>query len=145
MRLSTADIDSFQAFIHWIYTKEIDLPTVCEGKQYAYPTWLSFGRFWALAHYLDSTRLRDAVIDAMISKVEKNPGLGISVDTLKEIFDITPENSTIQRLLSRIASGSISVATLSDKDDSDKIPLAILKRMAKCFAAGLTKGDLISV
>ena len=101
IRLKDHEPDLFQAFVHWIDTKEIDLLHLVrpDGTKCLFPPWLSMGKLWALAHYLDHTPLRDATIDAMLHKMRGHPDVAIAPESLNAIFDTTPENSTIQRLL----------------------------------------------
>ncbi|CAK3776926.1 Hypothetical predicted protein [Lecanosticta acicola] len=97
----------------------------------AFPSWSSYGKLWALAHYLDHTPLRDAVIDCMLQKIEALPQLGVSLDTLCHIFESTPQNSTIQRLLLEYTAASMTPARL--QKEAEKLPFPVVIYLAwKC-------------
>lgn len=133
------EVESFHAFVHWVYSKEVALPTRMDenGRESRYPSWLSMGKLWALAHYLNHTRLRDATIDAMLRVMkDRRPRgrAGIRTESLIAILNMTPEGSTIQRLLLEY-----SLATIPEdkfKHDLTKLPQLLLQNLAWKFVAG---------
>lgn len=139
IRLKDHDPDLFQAFVHWVYTKEIDLLHLVrpDGTKCLFPPWLSMGKLWALAHYLDHTPLRDATIDAMLYKMRGHPDLAIAPDSLNAIFDTTPENSTIQRLLLEFSAARYPGS--HSKREIPKLPLALVHYLAAKFLAGASR------
>lgn len=92
------------------------------------------GKLWALAHYFDCTGFRDAMIDAMLRKMRDHPRIGISTDSLVAIFNLTPENSTIQRLLTEYTAATISVKEL--RGNGAQLPSTVMKHLAEAFVAG---------
>ena len=122
--------------MHWVYAKEIDLPNYIseDGRQSPFPTWLSLGKLWALAHYLDCIGFRDDIIDAMLRKMRDHPRIGISTDSLVAIFELTPENSTIQRLLTEYTAATISVKEF--QGNGAQLPSKWMRHLAEAFVAG---------
>lgn len=118
-----------------MYAKELDIPNYVSeyGRQSPYPSWLSMGKLWALAQYFDCTGLQDATIDAMLHKMRDHPEVAITPDSLVVIFNITPEDSTIQRLFLEFSAARFPEAQFQRR--TAKLPLALIKFLAAKFLA----------
>lgn len=142
------DVESFHAFVHWVYSKEVALPNWVDdnGQEHPYPTWLSMGKLWALAHYLNHSRLRDATIDAMLRLMKDHLSggrTGIATDSLVAILNMTPEDSTIQRLILEYSSATISETRFKKRLEDQ--PLALIRHMAGKFVARQSRLNLSPV
>lgn len=94
------NIDTFKAFVQWLYTGEIVVLDSEETKNDKNGTeqYLSLMKLYMLGFDLQSIRLRNAVINNFIAMNTNALALPNEVIT-KKAFRNTPEDSTLQKLL----------------------------------------------
>ena len=83
MELKHVDPKVFEAYIHWIYTSEIDSRRIPDGNQVPEnlkPTWVALVRLWELGEYMEDSELcnklsDNKLSDMMVEKFEPNPNM----------------------------------------------------------------------
>ena len=69
--LKKTDPTIFQAYVHWIYTSEIDirlLPDTEEIEEKVKPTWPGLAKLWVLTDDLGDITLCNSLMDMMVDK-----------------------------------------------------------------------------
>lgn len=106
VRLPEHTAQTFEVFIHWAYSRELDLSTMDDEKLLAEaeqlfftpPSYYNCAQVWSLAHYLGSPELQNRVIDRMIEKLLVSDS-GVSNFSLQYIWSISPPDSPIRNLM----------------------------------------------
>lgn len=144
VRLPDQDAEAFEVFVHWIYSDNLDLSTMTVSPSVqriagrAPPSYLNFGKVWALANYLGAPELRNLVIDGIIEKFATSVAR-INVLSLKRIWKMTFAGSTIRRVLvdytvnTRCYSGSDAQAKMQ------ALPEEIVQEAARRWLLGISK------
>lgn len=81
--LTGARGDGFLAYTHWVYTNELDMslvtdPEAKEGRT----SYLSCGKVWILANYMQDQELCNQAINHIITKLAERPAQRIAVASL---------------------------------------------------------------
>ncbi|KAK4495380.1 hypothetical protein PRZ48_013711 [Zasmidium cellare] len=99
VRLPDTTPKLFAAFLHWAYSRELKLDDEPDGRGGNYPRTFDLGSLWGLANYLQTPALRNKVIDRLLQKFDAMPLSPVPRAALAHIWEVSPPESTIRRLL----------------------------------------------
>lgn len=96
VRTSETDAATFQAYVHWMYTSEIDenlLPGDENTPKKRKPTWPALVELWDFASLVEDNLLCNKLIDIMLDKFDSRPGIWFAknrkdADGLWDTFNI---------------------------------------------------------
>ncbi|KAK4609454.1 hypothetical protein CLAFUR4_14529, partial [Fulvia fulva] len=135
--LEEQEPELFELYVNWVYTGQVDAsilsqPQAQPDNNDKRPTYLQLGKVWALGYYLQDTKLRNKIVDMVITMVNKTPGI-ISAPVLRLVWRGVPEGSTLRRLYTQI---EVCHASSSDfKNNIDAWPVEVLEEATMRFCA----------
>ncbi|KAF2163134.1 hypothetical protein M409DRAFT_26579 [Zasmidium cellare ATCC 36951] len=99
VRLPDTTAKLFETFLHWAYTKDLKMEGVDDSTTADQPRTYDLGSVWGLANYLQTPALRNKVIDRLLQKFDAMPHTAVPRSALNHIWDLSPPDATIRRLL----------------------------------------------